>query len=71
MKSCGPWERAGCSPHCRTGNAPLLQKHILFEQIVGGGVRIPLKNTRMSGRHRVQYVAQCVAGAALTLVVLQ
>ena len=38
---------------------------------VGGGVRIHPENARMSGRHGVQYVAQCVACAALTLVVWQ
>ena len=38
---------------------------------VGGGVRFHPKNARMSGRHGVQYVAQCVACAALTLVVRQ
>ena len=32
---------------------------------VGGGVRIHPENARMSGRHGVQYVAQCVACAAL------
>ena len=36
-----------------------------------GGVRIHPENARMSGRHGVQYVAQCVACAALTLVVWQ
>ena len=35
------------------------------------GVRIHPENARMSGRHGVQYVAQCVACAALTLVVRQ
>ena len=35
------------------------------------GVRIHPKNARMSGRHGVQYVAQCVACAALTPVVWQ
>ena len=38
---------------------------------VGNGVEIHPENTRMSGRHGVQYVAQCVAFAALTLVVRQ
>ena len=33
-----------------------------------GGVRIHPENARMSGRHRIQYVAQCVACAALALV---
>ena len=33
---------------------------------VGGGVRIHPENAHMSGRHWVQYVAQCVACAALT-----
>ena len=36
---------------------------------VGGGVRIHQENARMSGRQGVQYVAQCVACAALTLIV--
>ena len=35
------------------------------------GVRIHPENTRTSGRHGVQYVAQCVACAALTLDVWQ
>ena len=39
--------------------------------IVGGGVRIHPENARKSGRHGVQYVAQCVACAALTPVVWQ
>ena len=39
--------------------------------VVGGGVRIHSKNARMSGRHGAQYVAQCVAYVALTLVVSQ
>ena len=38
---------------------------------VGGGVRIHPENARMSGRHGVQYVAQCVTCAALTPVVWQ
>ena len=38
---------------------------------VGGGVRIHPENARLSGRHGVQYVAQCVACAALTPVVWQ
>jgi hypothetical protein len=38
---------------------------------VGCGVRIHLENAHMSGRHGVQYVAQCVACAALTLAVWQ
>ena len=38
---------------------------------VGGGVRIHPENVRMRGRQRVQYVAQCVACAALTLAVWQ
>jgi hypothetical protein len=41
------------------------------EERVGGGVRIHPENARMSGRHGVQYVAQCVACAALTPVVWQ
>ena len=43
---------------------------VLFS-CVGGGVRIHPENARMSGRHGVQYVAQCVACAALTPVVWQ
>jgi len=39
-----------------------------FATGVGGGVRIHPENARMSGRHGVQYVSQCVACAALTLV---
>ena len=39
--------------------------------LVGGGVRIHPGNARKSGRHGVQCVAQCVACAALTLVVWQ
>ena len=38
---------------------------------VGGGARIHPENAHMSGRHGVQYVAQCVACATLTLVVWQ
>ena len=38
---------------------------------VEAGVRIHSKNTRMSGRHGVLYVAQCVACAALTLAAWQ
>ena len=41
------------------------------EKRVGGGDRIHPENARMSGRHGVQYVAQCVASAALTPVVWQ
>ena len=36
-----------------------------------GGVRIHPENAHTSGLHGVQYVAQCVAGAALTLVIWQ
>jgi len=42
-----------------------------FPNNVGGGVRIHPENTRKSGRHGVQYVAQCVACAALRPVVWQ
>ena len=38
---------------------------------LGGGVRIHPENARMSGRHGVQYVAQCAACAARTPVVWQ
>ena len=38
---------------------------------VGGGVQFHPENAHMCGRHGVQYVAQCVACAALTLVVRQ
>ena len=38
---------------------------------VGGEVRIHPENARNGGRHGVQYVAQCVACAALTLDVWQ
>jgi len=38
---------------------------------VGGGVRIHPENDRRSDRHGVQYESQCVACAALTLVVWQ
>ena len=44
---------------------------LLLHQTVGGGVRIHPENSRRSGRHGVQYVAQCVACAALTLDVWQ
>ena len=45
---------------------------VLLEDLaVGGGVQIHLESARVSGRHGVQYVAQCVACAALTLVVWQ
>ena len=40
-----------------------------ISQLVGGGVRIHPENARMSGRHEVQYVAQCVTCVALTQVV--
>ena len=43
----------------------------LVQLSVGGGVRIHPVNARMSGRHGVQYVEQCVACAALTPVVWQ
>ena len=51
--------------------AVLAMKVSLCLGVVRGGVRIHPKNARMSGRHGVQYVAQCVACAALTLVVRQ
>ena len=41
------------------------------DERVEGGVRIHLENARMSGRHGVLYVAQCVACAALTLATWQ
>ena len=41
------------------------------EKRVGGGVRIHLENARKSGRRGVQYVAQCVACAALMLDIWQ
>ena len=44
---------------------------LIVHLAVGGGVRIHPENARMSGRHGVQYVAQCVECAALTLVVRQ
>ena len=40
-------------------------------QVVEGGVRIHPDDARLSGRHGVQYVAQCVACAALAPVVWQ
>ena len=40
-------------------------------EYVGDEVRIHPENARMSGRHGVQYMAQCVACAALTPVVWQ
>ena len=40
-------------------------------RLVGGGDRIHPENDRRGGQHGVQYVAQCVACAALTLVVWQ
>ena len=43
----------------------------LGDLALGGEVRIHPENNRVSGRHGVQYVAQCVACAALTLVVRQ
>ena len=51
--------------------SPLPEEFGDTPQTVGGGVRIHPENARMSGRHGVQYVAQCVACAALTLVVWQ
>ena len=44
---------------------------VRFPCSVGGGVRIHPEKARMSGRHGVQYVAQCVACAALAPVVWQ
>ena len=41
------------------------------DERVEGGVRIHLEKPRMSGRHGAQYVAQCVACAALTLAIRQ
>ena len=52
--------------HCQKG---FKLKPFFYKICVGGGVRIHPTNARMSGRHGVQYVAQCVACAALTLVV--
>ena len=43
---------------------------LLLRKWVGGGVRIHPENAHTSGRHRAQYVAQCVACVALTLVCL-
>jgi len=43
----------------------------LQDRTRGVQVRIHPENARMSGRHGVQYVAQCAACAALTLVVWQ
>ena len=57
--------RAGEVRQLLTGGAAF------FEERVGGGVRIHPENARMSGQHGVQYVAQCVACAALTPVVWQ
>ena len=48
-----------------------LSSHYSSDPCLGGGVRIHPGNARLSGRHGVQYVAQCVACAALTLVVWQ
>ena len=50
----------------RKGN-DLMNSYDFHLKIVGGEVRIHPENARMSGRHGVQYVAQCVACAALTL----
>ena len=44
---------------------------VSLDSTVGGGVRIHPENARLSGRHGVQNVAQCVACAALTPVVWQ
>ena len=59
-----PWLRFPC-PQQR-GKDLTDQVHV-----VGGGVRIHPENARMSGRHGLQYVAQCVACAALTPLVWQ
>ena len=64
---------------CGTLNEPFPGPHHLWADqcnqvtspVLGGGVRIHPENARMSGRHGVQYVAQCVACAALTPVVWQ
>ena len=47
------------------------ETHVFCSCPVGGGVRVHPENARMSGRHRVQDVEQCVACAALALVVRQ
>ena len=55
-----------------TRRSPRSQWEALTQDVledVGGGVRIQPESDRISGRHRVQYVAQCVACAARTLVV--
>ena len=54
-----------------SGIARLIFLQIYEDARLGGGVRIHPENARMSGRHGVQYVAQCVACAALTPVVWQ
>ena len=51
---------AGPGPHSPLRSPP-----------VEGGARIHPENARMSCRHGKQYVAQCVACAALTMVVWQ
>ena len=43
--------------------------HVVYMYAVGGGVRIHPGNARMSALHGEQLVAQCVACAALTLLV--
>ena len=53
------------------GELELTKVSLREGRLVGGGVRIHPENARMSGRHGVQYVAQCVACAALTPVVWQ
>ena len=60
-------ERLELDPPCIARKRRELDLHCIVE----GGVRIHPENARMSGRHGVQYVAQCVACAALTPVVWQ
>ena len=61
------WPSPGtaCCPHVQDACREI------FPRLVGGGVRIHPENARISGRRGVQYVAQCVACAALSLVVWQ
>ena len=63
---------------CATDHTPIMeQRQRLYSprdhlsHYTGGGVRIHPENARMIGRHGVHFVAQCVACAALTLVVWQ
>ena len=53
------------------GAGAALLEDVRGRKSLGGGVRIHPENAGMRSRHGVQYVAKCVACAALTLTVRQ